>query len=114
VEDSFFSFAECTGGYDVTQTEKHTADPLGPQHSAFDFDMATEKLQGHKSSGIGQFQAELIKAGGRTNRSEIYTLINCIWDKEELPQQWKESMTDLFIRKVTKHVAVMIQAYQFC
>jgi hypothetical protein len=75
VEELFFTFAECTGGYDVTQTEKHTADPLGPQHSAFDFDMATEKLKGHKSSSIGQIQAQVIQAGGRTNRSEIYKLL---------------------------------------
>jgi hypothetical protein len=34
----------------------------------------------------------LIKAGGETLYSEIHRLIYCIWNKEELPQQWKESI----------------------
>jgi hypothetical protein len=29
---------------------------------------------------------------GNTLRSEIHKLINCIWNKEELPKQWKESI----------------------
>jgi len=32
----------------------------------------------------------LIKAGGRTIHFEIHKLINSIWNKEELPKQWKE------------------------
>jgi hypothetical protein len=34
----------------------------------------------------------LIKARGETLRSEIHRLIRCIWNKDELPQQWKESI----------------------
>jgi hypothetical protein len=36
--------------------------------------------------------AELIQAGSNTLRSDIHKLINCIWNKEELPDQWKESI----------------------
>jgi len=32
----------------------------------------------------------LIKAGGRTIHSEIHKLIISIWNKEELPEEWKE------------------------
>jgi hypothetical protein len=35
----------------------------------------------------------LIKAGGEKLRSEIHRLIRSTWNKEELPQQWKESIT---------------------
>jgi hypothetical protein len=35
----------------------------------------------------------LIKAGSETLCSKIYKLIYSIWNKEELPQQWKESIT---------------------
>jgi hypothetical protein len=44
--------------------------------------------------GVGrdQIPAELIKAGDETLRSEIHKLICSIWNKEELPQQWKESI----------------------
>ena len=32
----------------------------------------------------------MIQAGCRTICSDIHKLINSIWDKEELPQEWKE------------------------
>jgi hypothetical protein len=51
-------------------------------------------LKTYKPPGIDQIPAELIQAGGGGHilRSEIQNLINCIWNKEELPQQWKESI----------------------
>jgi hypothetical protein len=39
-----------------------------PEPSAFEDEMAIEKLKGHKSPGIEQIPAELIKAGGRSIR----------------------------------------------
>ena len=39
---------------------------------------------------IDHIPAELIKAGGRTIRSEINK--NSIWNKEELPEEWKGSI----------------------
>ena len=35
---------------------------------------------------------ELIKEGGRTIRYQIHKLIVSIWSKEELPEEWKESI----------------------
>ena len=54
--------------------------------------MAIEKLKTHTTPGIYQITAELIKAGGRTIHSEIHKLINPIWNKVELPEEWKESI----------------------
>jgi len=51
-----------------------------------------EKLKSHKSPGIDQIPVELIKAGGKTFRCEINKLIISIWNKEELPEEWKESI----------------------
>jgi hypothetical protein len=34
----------------------------------------------------------VIQAGDETLLSEIYKLIHSIWNKEELPDQWKESL----------------------
>jgi hypothetical protein len=62
-----------------------------PKLSDSDFGMAIEKLRRHKSPSIDQIPAELIKTGGRRIRSEIHKLINSLWNKEELPEQWKES-----------------------
>jgi hypothetical protein len=54
--------------------------------------MAIEKLKRHISPAIDQIPAVLIKAGGRTIRSEIHKFINSIWNKEELLEKWKESI----------------------
>jgi hypothetical protein len=72
----FFQLLNVRGVNDVRQTEIHTAEPLVPKPS--DSEMAIENLKRHKSPGVDQIQAELIKAGGRTIRSEIHKLINSI------------------------------------
>ena len=64
------------GANDVRQTEIHTLKPLMPEP----IEMAIEKLKRHKSRGIDQIPAKLIKAGGRTIRSEIRYPINSIWN----------------------------------
>jgi hypothetical protein len=64
--------------------------------------MATEKLERYKSPGTDQIPAELIKAGGRIIRSEIHKLIISIWNKEELHEEWKESVIVLIYKKGDK------------
>ena len=41
---------------------------------------------------IWNYLVSLIKAGSRTIRCEIHKLIISIWNKEELPDEWKESI----------------------
>jgi hypothetical protein len=64
--------------------------------------MATEKLKRHKSPGVDQIPAELIKAENRTIRSEIHKPINSIWNKEELPEHWKVPIIALICKKGDK------------
>jgi hypothetical protein len=78
---------------DVRQTEIHTAEPLVPAPSASEFELAIEKLKSNKSPGVDQIPSELIKAEGRTIHFEIHKLIISIWNKEELPKEWKELIT---------------------
>ena len=61
-----------------------------PDPSAFEVELAIEELKSHKSRGSDQIPAELIKAGGRTIRCEMHTQFISIWNKEELPDEWKE------------------------
>jgi len=61
---------------DVRLTEIHTAEPLVPEPSAFEVEVAIEKLKRHKSPGIDQIPAEVIKAGGTAIRCVIHKLIN--------------------------------------
>jgi len=72
---------------DVRQREIHTAEPLVPEPSAFEVEMAMQKLKRHKSPGIYQIPTDFIKAGGRTICSEIHKLINSVLNKEELPEE---------------------------
>jgi hypothetical protein len=51
------------GVNDGGQVEKHTAEPLVPEPSAFEVELVIEKLKNHKSPGVDQIPAELIKAG---------------------------------------------------
>ena len=80
------------GVKDVGQAEIHTAEPLVPEPSASEVELAIDKLKSHNSPGIDQIPAELIKAGGRTICLEIHKLIISIWKKEKLPEEWKESI----------------------
>ena len=79
---------------DVRQAEINTAEPLVPESSAFEVELAIEKLKSHKLPGIDQIPAELIKAGGSTIRCAIHKLIISICNKEELPEEWKESIIE--------------------
>jgi hypothetical protein len=57
-----------------------------------EFELAIEKLKSRKLPGIDQIPAELIKVGSRTISCEIHKLIISMWNKEELPEEWKESI----------------------
>jgi len=47
---------------DVRQTEIHTTEPLVPKPSASGVELAIENLKSHKSPGVDQNPAELIRA----------------------------------------------------
>ena len=86
---------------DVKQTEIHTAEPLVPESSAFEVELAIEKLKSYKSPVIDQIPADL-RQGGRIICTEIHELIISIWNKEELPEEWKESITVPIYKKGDK------------
>jgi len=75
--------------------------------------LAIEKLKSHKSPGIDQIPAELIKAGGRTIRGAIHKLIIAIWNKEDLPEEWKESVIVPIHKKGDKTECNNYRAYHF-
>jgi hypothetical protein len=69
------------------ETKMHTAEPLVPEPSSSEVEIDIVKLKRYMSPGIDQILAELIQAGKEKLRSEIHKFINCIWNKEELPEQ---------------------------
>ena len=98
---------------DARQTETHTAEPLLPEPSGFEVEMAIEKLKRHRSPGIDQILAELIKAGGSLFALRSINLL-LAWNKEELPEDWKDSIFYLFIRRTIKLIVAIIEACHFC
>jgi hypothetical protein len=52
------------GVHDVRQLDIHTAEPLVPEPSLVEVEIAVGKSKSYKSPGTDQIPAELIKAGG--------------------------------------------------
>jgi hypothetical protein len=61
-------------------------------------------LRKNKSPGNDHILAELIEAEGEILLFTIHKLINSIWNKEELSDQWMESITVLIHKKGDKTV----------
>jgi hypothetical protein len=77
---------------DLRQIEIHTAEPLVPGPNHLEVEISVTKLKKYNSPGSDQISAELYQAGGETLVSVNNKLITSIWNKEELPDQWKESI----------------------
>jgi hypothetical protein len=77
---------------DVRKIEVHTAESLVPGSSHLEVKIAIAKLKKYKSPGSDLIPAELFQAGGEMLLSVIHKLINYVWNKQELPDQWKESI----------------------
>ena len=83
-----------------------------PEPSAFEVELAIEKLNSHLRPDTDQIPAEMIKAGDRIIHYEIRKLIISIWNKEELSEEWNESI--VVIRRAIKQIVVIIGAYHVC
>jgi hypothetical protein len=86
------------GVHDLRQMDIHTAEPLVPQPSLVEVEIALGKLKSYKSPGTDQIPAELIKAGDETLYSEIHGLIRSVWNKEralraQSVQRWATGWT---------------------
>jgi hypothetical protein len=78
-----------------------------PEPSLVEVEIAIGKLKCYESLDTDQIPAKLIKAGGEMLGSKIYNLICSIWNKEELPQHWKESIIAPIHKKGDKTVIII-------
>jgi hypothetical protein len=69
----------------------HSAEPLVPGPSHLEVEIASDEIP-----------EELIQTGGEILLSTLHKLINSVWNKEELPDQWKESIIVPVQRRVIK------------
>jgi hypothetical protein len=96
---------------DVRQIEVHTAEPLVPGPSHPEVEIAIPNLKKYKSACSDQIPAELIQAVGEILLSAIHNLSNSVWNKEELPDQRKESIILPVQEKVIKLAVIIIVGY---
>jgi hypothetical protein len=89
MEELFPPNIKLHGLSEVRQVEIHTAEPLVPEPSALEVELAIEKLKSNKSPGIDQIPAEQFNVGSGTIHGGIHKYIIAIWNKEELPEEWK-------------------------
>jgi hypothetical protein len=54
----------------------------------------TQLLNEHSSNDVRQ--TELLKSGGRTICSEIHTLFNSVWNKEDLSEEWESIIVPIY------------------
>jgi len=80
------------GVRDVRQKDVQTAEPLVAEPRPYEIYVAIEDLKIYKSLGNAQIAADLIRTRNRLISYKIHNITNSIWNKEELPQQWKESI----------------------
>ena len=96
----------------VRQTEIDTAEPLVPEPSTFEVEMATEKVKRHKSTGTDQIPAALWQGVGQFNLRPIKLLIlfgirrNCL-------RSGRSRTMHLLIRRAIKQIVVIIKAHHF-
>jgi hypothetical protein len=74
----------------------HTAEPFMSESSASVVRVAAGKLKKHKSPGVDQIPAELLKRGGKVLRSEIHKLMKLIWKKKNCFTNGKDQLLYLF------------------
>ena len=73
-------------------SEIFTVEPNIPEPSLLESITRYREFKKHNAPGLHHIPSELIQAGGDKLYEEIHKLIVLIWNKEELPQEWKESI----------------------
>jgi hypothetical protein len=94
----FCQLLNVQGAGGIRQTEMHTAETFVPEPSASKVEVAITKLKRYKSLGVDQILAQLIQAGGETSQLDIHKLMKFMWNKEELPHQWKSQLVIIRIQ----------------
>jgi hypothetical protein len=97
------------GVHDIRQMDIYMAEPLVPEPSLTEVEIAIGKLKSYKSLGTDQILAKLIKAGGEILNSELHKLIHSIWNKEELLQHGRNLLLYQFIKGVIRLTVVITE-----
>ena len=92
----------------------HTAEPIVPEPSAFEFEMAFEKLKRHKSPGIDHMPVEWLKQWVEQIFLKSTNLLILFGIRKNCLRSGGSRSLYLFIRRVIKQTVVITGAYHFC
>jgi hypothetical protein len=101
------------GVRNVRQKDIHTAEPLVPEPSLVEVEIAIGKLESYKSPGTDQIPAELIKAGGETLCSEIQNLLVLYAIRRNCHSSGRNLLLYHFINRVIRLIAILIKESPF-
>jgi len=110
----FSQIFNVNGFKDVRQAEIHTAEPLVHEPSAAVFDLSIDKLKRHKSPGIDQIQAEMIKQGLEQIDWRFINLLLPFGRRRNCLKSGRNRSYYLSTRRGMKQIAIIIEAYQSC
>jgi hypothetical protein len=72
----------------ATYIQYSTAEPCISNPSRLEINWSINKLKNNKAPRESNEVAELLKNSGETLKNEIWKMINFIWEKEILPEEW--------------------------
>jgi hypothetical protein len=101
------------GVHDVRQMDIHMAEPLVSEPSLAEVEIGIRKLKSYKSPDTDQILTKLIKAGSEILCAEIHKLICSMWNKEELPYQWKVPTTIPIHKEADKTVTTIKESLSY-
>jgi hypothetical protein len=96
---------------DVSQTEVHTGEPLVPDPSHLEVEIAIAELKKYKSPGSDQIPAELIQAGGKILLSAIHKLIILFGIRKNCLISGRSLLLYQFTKRVIKLTVIIIVGY---
>jgi hypothetical protein len=86
-------------------------EPLVPEPSSYEVEIAIEKFKRYKSPGIDQILAELIQAGGIHSVLRSTNLLIVFGTRKNCQSSGRNLLLYLFIRRVIKRTVVIIEEY---
>jgi hypothetical protein len=88
---------------------RQTAEPLMPEPSLVEMEIATGKLRSYKTLGTYQIPAELIKAGGETLCSEIHKLFVLYGIRRNCHSSGRNLLLYQFTKWVIRLIVIIIE-----
>jgi hypothetical protein len=106
---SFNQVLNVHGVHDVRQMDMHTADPLVPEPSLIELEIAIGKLKSYKSPGTHQILTELIKAGVKRYVLRYTNLFVLYGIRRKCHSSGRNLLLYQFIKRVLQLIIIIIE-----